>query len=115
MAVMPQNPRMPKTREAIAIPLVFALGGGNAAGPDITGGGVVAAGAATVANAPANSGKLANAFQSLLPSGRARDCASTRPSAIHWCNCSFVMGPYSRPSPPMILYIEASWLVFARG
>ena len=54
-------------------------------------------------NASANSAKLASGCQSVLPSAWMREVALSRPSAIHLRNSLDVIGPYCRPSPPMIL------------
>ncbi len=71
-----------------------AAGIGPGAGPG--------AGAVKIA---ANSGISASVFQSPVPSSKTRVCPFARPSAIHCRNWSAVIGPYSLPSAPMILYI----------
>src|SRR5687768_12747003 len=66
--------------------------------PGGSGGGVA------VRRASANSGKLDSGFQG-APSKLARDCALARPVEIHSRIWSEVTGPYSRWSPPTILYM----------
>lgn len=94
--VMPQvtMPRIPSTNEVMARPLVLA---GMPAVPAGKGGGV------ETWNAPPNSGSSESVFHPVAPSAWTRVCALTRPSTIHWCNCSSATGPYSFWSTPMTL------------
>src|SRR5260370_18695106 len=62
-------------------------------------------GATVVASVAENSGNSVSSFQSVVPSSRTLVCALARPSATHWRNWSKLIGPYSRPSAPMIRYI----------
>src|SRR5438876_7718927 len=59
-----------------------------------------------IPKAAANSGMAPSGFHSALPSTCVLVRVLTRPSEIHSRSCSGVTGPYSRSSPPMILYIK---------
>src|ERR1039458_9303188 len=61
------------------------------------------------ARATANSRYSVSGFHCAEPSACARVCAVARPSAIQPRNWSALIGPYSRPSAPMILYISRSF------
>src|ERR1051326_3705292 len=74
-------------------------------GSAVTGGGVTTKVGGALAAAALNSGNSDNDFHSVVPSGRILVWALARPSAIHCRNCSAEIGPYSRPSAPIILYI----------
>src|ERR1035438_10588281 len=61
-------------------------------------------GAAPAAPDPASSGKSAMRFHSSVPSALTFVSRLARPPAIHARIWSAVTGPYSFPSPPMIVY-----------
>src|SRR5688572_23169205 len=62
-------------------------------------------GGAGAAGGAENSGRSEMVFQLVSPVTRTRVCALTRPCVCHSRNCSRLIGPYSRPSAPMILYM----------
>src|SRR6266850_1529973 len=92
--------RMPRIIPVIAIGLVR--------GARIMGSGPgVSEAVRILPSAPANSGNSVTGFQSVAPSDKTLVWPLARPSAIHCLNCSAVMGPYSLPSAPMILYMAS--------
>lgn len=66
-------------------------------------GGFTGAAGAAADDCNPNSGKFKSGCQPAPPSVCAMVCALSRPSEIHWRICSPLIGPYSFPSPPMIL------------
>ena|SRR5581483_875930 len=94
-----QRPRM---KLVIARPLLGVPEEPNCEGP------AVVPAAMMFEKAGANSGNSARGFHPGTSTFCARLWRLRRPSAIHWPTCSRLMGPYSLPSVPMILYIAAS-------
>src|ERR1035438_5604470 len=58
-----------------------------------------------LAPASANSEKFPRLFQSSVPRALARVSRLARPAAIQLRTCPAVTGPYSFPSPPMMVYM----------
>src|SRR2546423_1412584 len=101
----PTKYRIPTMIKPVAGPLTCgSAADGLGAAPIIAGGAPNELGALGVG--PANSGYSESGFHSVVPSSSIRVCALARPSAIHWRNCSVLIGPYSLPSAPMILYMR---------
>jgi hypothetical protein len=92
--------RIPKIKPAVAKELV--LGICPAVKFPNFGGAIV--GGVPPAKCAANSGNSPTKVQSFPPFANTGVCRSTRFSAIHRRNCSALIGPYSLPSCPMILY-----------
>src|SRR4051812_21171943 len=96
--------RIPSTSPVVASACVRRIG------TPIIGPGVAIGGAAgpeaDVVKKRESSGTVPAVCQLVPPSTSTLVSAFTRPSAIHWRNCSVVTGPYSLPSAPMILYMR---------